>query len=59
MNLFNLPVAAFLSLVQMAITFVVMAVYGASRKRGRGCRWSYDRRASPSAGLRAGVSGLC
>ncbi len=26
-NLFNLPVAAFLSLVQMAITFAVMAVY--------------------------------
>ncbi|MCB0257715.1 MAG: iron ABC transporter permease, partial [Anaerolineae bacterium] len=26
-NLFNLPVAAFLSLVQMALTFVVMAVY--------------------------------
>jgi thiamine transport system permease protein len=26
-NLFNLPVAAFLSLVQMAITFAVMAIY--------------------------------
>lgn len=26
-NLFNLPVAAFLSLVQMALTFIVMAIY--------------------------------